>query len=64
MNNHKGRYLETLDTYYYIQVFQKVLLHVNMLEDEQYDMDKLYRNQMLIRQLMNLKTKGKFFEET
>jgi hypothetical protein len=35
-----------------------------MLEDEQYDMDKLYQNQMKVRQLMNLKTKGRFLEET
>jgi hypothetical protein len=35
-----------------------------MLEEEQYDMDKLYQNQMRVRQLMNLKTKGRFLEET
>ena len=35
-----------------------------MQEDEQYDMDKLFQKQIKIRQLMNLKTKGRFLEET
>lgn len=41
-----------------------MLQHVQLLEDEAYDLDKLYNSQMHIRQLMNLKTKGRFLEET
>ncbi len=45
-------------------VFKKVLQHVQLLEEEAYDIEKIFNSQMLIRQLMNLKTKGRFLEET
>jgi dihydroneopterin aldolase len=34
------------------------------MEDEEYDMQKLIMKQLHMRQLMGLKTKGRFLEET
>jgi hypothetical protein len=46
------------------QVFKRLLFHINLLEDSNYDLEKLFLKQMHMKQLMNLKSKGRFIEET
>ncbi|TNV87000.1 hypothetical protein FGO68_gene6336 [Halteria grandinella] len=47
-----------------VKVYSDVLNYLQRLEDDQYDLGKLATKQLHLKQMMNLKTKGRFLEET
>ncbi|TNV85668.1 hypothetical protein FGO68_gene15641 [Halteria grandinella] len=47
-----------------IKAYIHLLSSLQELEDEEYDMEKLIMKQLHMRQMMGLKTKGRFLEET
>lgn len=49
---------------YLTKIFSDFLYNLQKLEEDQYNLKALYCKQLHMRQMMNLKTKGRFLEET
>ncbi|TNV84882.1 hypothetical protein FGO68_gene11445 [Halteria grandinella] len=49
---------------YMTKIFSNFLYNLQKLEEDQYNIKALYCKQLHMRQMMNLKTKGRFLEET
>ena len=47
-----------------MKAYSHLLSQLQEMEDEDYDSQKLFLKQLHMRQLMGLKTKGRFLEET
>lgn len=49
---------------YMTKMFSSFLYNLQKMEEDQYNVKALYCKQLHMRQMMNLKTKGRFLEET
>lgn len=60
----KAKYRKLTNNGQLVKVFSELLHNLQKLEEDQYNMKALYIKQLHMRQMMNLKTRGRYLEET